>query len=621
MCVLSQLLTIGFLFATEARSDLPEKIVYLYNQPLNTEDVTGIMQKISAGESTDTIYNGPTKVMKSAWVYIPGEILRKDTSRNYILTGYYEAMDLYEHINGHWKKVFRGGAYMKFSEEKSGKAGRFFFKLFDPGEKIADAYLVACRRYDDYVYSQMEGIPMSEAEIKGWKHQYDQSKEWFNRMTLPFWGILMLTTIVLGARYVSSRDKAYLMYTIGNLFFVINCILLYFIDPANIQYYPFDDPMLAVAVTGPVFILGVGGFILSFRYFYTQGPFLELARMITFWAALSCLLVAAFNTVVNYYWRTLFITNIVMYLFLVLMIVVIYMIIFRNRDSMKGLTMTTSFLTIIYGSFFIALASVAGFILSAVFAQNTLYLGKFHLQSFPLLIGIAIYNAFVLMAFSSRDHQIAEEANQLKIKAYEYEVRVLQNSLNPHFIFNSLNLIDFFVYRKDLPRARNALFQFSDLLRMVIDKTGEKMISLDEELKMLELYLKLESSRNKELFTYEILVDKDVETGKILIPPLLIQPIVENALKHGILNKEDGGGQISIILSVDRDFLKIEVRDNGIGFKKSAELKSFIHNDRKHLGMELTRRRLELMSEQSRIEIRDLPEGEGASVVIKIPVK
>lgn len=620
MCVLSQLLTIGFLFAAEAKDHLPEKIVYLYNQSLNTEDVTAIMQRISEGEYTDTIAHGPTKVMKSAWIYIPGEILRKDTSRNCILTGYYESMDLYKNVKGNWEKVSRGGVYMKFSEEGA-TAGRFFFKLFNPGEEIADAYLIACRRYDDYVYSQMEGIPMSHEEIKDWKSAYDRSKEWFNRMTLPFWGILILTTVVLGARYVSSGDKAYLMYTIGNFFFTLNCIFLYFIDPANIQYHLFNDPMMIVAVTGPVFILGVGGFVLSFRYFYTQGPFLELARKITFWGALSCLLVAVVNTIVNYFWHILFVTNIVMYVFLVLMIVVVYMILYYNREDLKGFTMTTSFLTIVYGSFFIALASVVGFILSAIFAQNSLYLGKFHLQSFPLLIGIAIYNAFVLMAFSKRDHQISEEANNFKIRAYEYEVRVLQNSLNPHFIFNSLNLIDFFVYRKDLPQARNALFQFSDLLRMVIDKTGEKMIPLEEELKMLELYLKLESSRNKELFTYNIVVDENVDTGKILIPPLLIQPIVENAVKHGILNKDDGDGQISIVMSVEEDFLKIEVNDNGIGFKKSAELKSFIHNDRKHLGMELTRRRLELLSERSSIEIKDLPEGEGASVIIKIPVK
>lgn len=599
--------------------NLPDKRMYLYNQPMDTENTNEIIQKIISGEGTDTILSGSTKVNKSAWIFIPGSLVRSDSARKYVLTGNFDFTDLYQMKDGEWSKVSHGGYYMKFSDE-SEQVGRYFFKLYNSVDEIADGYLVACRKYDDYRYSQVEGALKSQKELKEWESHFIQSKEWFNRMVLPFFGILVVTTVVLSARFFLSGDRAYLMYAAGNFFFTINTILLYFIDPANIGYLPLDDPMIAVAVTGPVFIMGVGGFILSFRFFYTQKELLELAQTMSVWVASACVLVAVVNTAIVYYAHQLFTANIIMYVFLVGMMITVYIVSFRYRSVANGYSITTSYLTIMYGSFFVAASAVVGFVLSEVYASNSLGLGKFHLQSFPLLVGIAIYNVFVLVAFSSRDHQITEEASQLKIKAYEYEVRVLQNSLNPHFIFNSLNLIDFFVYRKDLPQARSALFQFSDLLRMVIDKTGEKMISLDEELKMLELYLKLESSRNKELFTYRIELDKKLKTENIQIPPLLIQPIVENAVKHGILNKEEEGGEISIIITQSKGFLIIEVNDNGIGFKKSAELKSFIHNDRKHLGMELTKRRLELLSGQSSIVPRDLPEGEGASVVIKFPI-
>lgn len=598
---------------------MPEKIVYLYDQPINTEDINGIIQKIEKGEYTDTTPKGATGILKSAWIYIPAAVLKRDTLRNYLLIGCYEHTDLYELKNGRWSKSGSGGLYIKFSEEDSGR-GRYFFKLFGNSTEISDGYLIACRRYDDYVYSRLEGRMTTQSELKRWKYDYDRSKEWFNRMTLPFWGILILTTLVLGVRFLLSGDKAYLMYAIGNSFFTGNCILLYFIDPANIQNFPLNNPMLGVAVTGPVFIMGVGFFILSFRYFYTGKQFQDLARSLTTWSALACLIVSVVNTYINYHYKVLFITNIIMYVFLVSMIVVVYMILYYHRKVADGFPITTSFLTIVYGSFFIALSSVVGFVLSEVYAENSLSLGKFHLQSFPLLIGIAIYNAFVLVAFSKRDHQIHEEANNLKIRAYEYEVRVLQNSLNPHFIFNSLNLIDFFVYRKDLPQARNALFQFSDLLRMVIDKTTEKSISLTEELKMLDLYLKLECSRNMDLFTYSIETAGDIDTDRIMLPPLIIQPLAENAIRHGILNKEEDGGHVSIVLSAENGFLQIEVKDNGIGFRKSSELTSILQNKRKHLGLELTRRRIELLSEQAKLEVREMPIGEGAIVLIKIPL-
>lgn len=404
-----------------ASAALPDKVVYLYNQAVKTEDISAIMEKISDGDYTDTIALGATKVMKSAWIYLPGEVLRKDTLRNFLLIGHFESTDLYKNVNGHWEKVSSAGVYLKFSEENS-STGRYFFKLFDNSDEIADAYLVACRRFDDYVYSQIHGIPMTEAEVKNWKLEYDQTKEWFNRMTLPFWGVLLLTTILLAARYFSSRDKAYLMYAVGNSFFTANCVLLYFVDPCNIQYLPVDDPMIAVAVTGPVFVMGVGFFIFSFRYFYDKKQLEKLARQIPLWSLIACLVVSVFNTFLVYHYKILFVANIIMYTFLVVLIIIIYLVMFYHRKYAQGFPITTSFLTILYGSVFIALASIVGFVLSAVYAQNSLSLGKFHLMSFPLLIGIAIYNAFVLVAFSKRDHQISEEAHDLKIRAYEYEI-------------------------------------------------------------------------------------------------------------------------------------------------------------------------------------------------------
>lgn len=612
---------LSFLLEIEAKANisdenLPQKILILYNQPLKTENTGYILNQFSQGRSVDTVHLGPTRVMKSVWIYIPGELVKKDTLKKYFLIGYYEFNDLYQLDNGQWRKISTGGIYKK-SKDYNSKSGRYFFKLFNDGEDIAEAYLIACRRFDDYVYSQLESRLVSSEELKEWKINYDHSKEWFNRMTLPFWGILFLTTVVFASRYISSKNKAYLMYSIGNAFFTLNCILLYFADPVNVEYYPLTDPFLGVSITGPVFIVGVGYFIYSFKYFYNKEYLVDLAKKIPFWSLLACIALAMINSILNYQFKILYVTNIVMYVFLVSLIIIIYLILVYYRSFFLRYPLTNTFVTIAYGSSFIAIASVLGFVLSTVYAQNSMSLGKFHLQSFPLLVGIAVYNIFVLVVFSLRDQEIYEEAGRFKHKVLEYEMRALQSSLNPHFIFNSLNLIDFFMYRKDLLLARETLFQFSDLLRMVIDSTTEKMITLSEELKMLELYLKLEKSRLEGKMNYSIEIHPDIHPDQIYIPPLLIQPLAENAIKHGIQNR--GEGIVMVKVHSKNGFLLINVIDNGIGFTNTKKLFSTTKR-RNHLGIELTRRRLSILSELASLEIMNMNDKEGANVLIKIPL-
>lgn len=195
----------------------------------------------------------------------------------------------------------------------------------------------------------------------------------------------------------------------------------------------------------------------------------------------------------------------------------------------------------------------------------------------------------------------------------------MQNSLNPHFIFNSLNLIDYFIYKEKLPEARKALYQFSDLLRTVIDKTSQSKILLSEELKIIKLYLEIERSRKTDLFNYSIQISEEIDVNNIFLPSLIIQPIVENAIKHGILNREEEEGQIEIIVSKQEEFLRIDIKDNGIGFEKSKELHTSSIKENDHFGLQLTRKRLELFSKQSKLEILSLKEG-GSSVSVLIPL-
>lgn len=596
---------------------LPDKLVILYNQPLKTENINEVLYKIKNGEYTDTIFRGPTTVSKSAWIYIPGEILKTDTTRNYILTGFYDFTDLYKKVGGQWKKQYSGGYYMKLSH-LSPAVSRVSFRLFDKPEEIAEAYLVACRRNNDYSPSIMEAQVVSKIEIEQWLRNHNDFKIWFNRVTMFFWGILFLTILNLALRSINSNRKGYLTFMLGNIFIALNFIIVFFVEPSNINFCPFNDPVLAVALADPAIIIGIGTLLLSIKYFYKSIDFTVITKTLPIVSFVFCVVLSIVVFVMKYYYQLFYAANAITYFFLTLLICIIYLIIFFKKKFLTDKSLSSTFIIIFIGSLFFAVFTILGFILSLIFKQNINYIGLTYLLTLPIVIGASIYNVFVLLALNIQDFKELKEGIAIKEKAFELEIDVIQNRLNPHFIFNSLNLIDFFMYRNDLTNAREVLFRFSDLLRKVIDNTGEKLILLKEELKMLDLFLQLECSRKKDLFTYRIEVSEEIDTSKIMIPPLLIQPLVENAIKHGILNKDDEGGEIIVLLSLSEGFLNIEVKDNGIGFKKSTEMKLDLPSDRKHLGLEFTQQRLALLSDQNKMEVKDLSEGEGSSVIIKI---
>ena len=210
----------------------------------------------------------------------------------------------------------------------------------------------------------------------------------------------------------------------------------------------------------------------------------------------------------------------------------------------------------------------------------------------PMLVGVGFNNIFILTAFAKRDHQIQQESLDLKAKVFEAEMSVVQKSLNPHFIFNCLNLIDSFLYANNGPAARKVLFDFSDLLRMVIDKSPAQLILLHEEITMLRLYLDLEKTRSDDCFEYKITIDKQLDIDHLQIPPLLIQPIVENAVKHGILNRKKTGGQIGIsITKKSQSVMEIVIEDNGIGCRLTEQLQKNTYYQSGHIGIPLTKKK------------------------------
>ena len=273
--------------------------------------------------------------------------------------------------------------------------------------------------------------------------------------------------------------------------------------------------------------------------------------------------------------------------------------------------------------------------------------GKFSQEIiFPIAVNAAFYNTwwfYLLVLFGVagivygfirfRFKRVAESNEKDKLR-YKSKLLVLEQqsmnaSMNRHFIFNSLNSIQYFINTQDRFSANKYLTSFAKLIRKNLDSatSSDNMISLEDELERIQLYLSLESMRFKDRFEYEINVD-GVDVESEMIPAMLMQPFVENSIIHGILPNENKKGHIQIDVSIMDDYLEILIQDNGVGIQQSLSKKTSMAGDHRSQGMEITSKRIELIQKISDNDISLIGPTElkddnglinGTSVLLKIP--
>jgi ligand-binding sensor domain-containing protein/two-component sensor histidine kinase len=249
---------------------------------------------------------------------------------------------------------------------------------------------------------------------------------------------------------------------------------------------------------------------------------------------------------------------------------------------------------------------------------------------------IAVVLAVVFIIISIYRYRASQFRKKQKLKS-EYEKKLanvelsaLLAQMNPHFLFNSLNSIDSYIIRNESKKASEYLNNFARLMRLILQNSRSNYISLKDELEALDLYLQMESLRFKDKFSYSISVDENVDTNAIVIPPMLIQPYVENAIWHGLMLKANGeAGKVELRVSKKEDELVCVIHDNGIGRKKAAELKAHKQNSHKRsMGMQITEDRIEIINKlynmNASVRIYDLEneagEALGTKVELTIPV-
>ena len=238
-------------------------------------------------------------------------------------------------------------------------------------------------------------------------------------------------------------------------------------------------------------------------------------------------------------------------------------------------------------------------------------------------IGISFYRY--------RFNQISEREaikTSLNKRIAEVKMEALRAQMNPHFMFNALTSINLFVLKNDTDAASFYLNKFSKLMRDVLDHSRSELITVEEEINTLKLYVEIEKMRFKENFTFKFDIDPEARLNEFKIPPLIIQPYVENAIWHGLKNKKEGEALLTIKVFEDAKYFNIIVEDNGIGRDKAKEIKESNIIRHKSHGLKLTEERIKYFNEtyavQSSLETNDLKnanhEAIGTQIVYKIKI-
>ncbi|MDP5092816.1 MAG: histidine kinase [Polaribacter sp.] len=469
--------------------------------------------------------------------------------------------------------------------------------------------------------------------------------------------IILLQNIYL---YTSYKDKAYLWYAIYALIIFVDQILI------NISIY--HDSVLNKELVGTslpihpalewlynsaylMFVTELGGAALFKDK--TAKNIKNIIKYLTYFLAILFVYDVVFNAnFVRIFFLILFVPV------LIVMSFFIYYYLFKMKTAVKYY--------IILGSLSFSVFSILA-LTTSIFTKNNIYYAWTFFYA-----GVFIENIFFALGLVVKQRLIFQERNENQIKLIEQyneneklknilterlqkdvetktaeiillnkiaeeerikqlelthekeiaelKVTSLQSQMNPHFIFNSLNSIKLNIIKNNKENAVYYLNKFSKLIRKILTISREKEVSLQEELDTLELYVSIENLRFKNEIQFSIEIDKNINLDTIKIPPLILQPFVENAIWHG-LSPKDGEKKLKILINkLNEDSVEISIMDNGIGREKAMEFKQKKMIKRESIGLKLTEERLAIFSshlkQKHQIFFEDL--NQGTKVTIKL---
>lgn len=240
---------------------------------------------------------------------------------------------------------------------------------------------------------------------------------------------------------------------------------------------------------------------------------------------------------------------------------------------------------------------------------------------FTALVVVAI--TLLIFVIVRRRIQTIKRQARLKQKLAETEMAALRSQMNPHFIFNCLTAIDNLIQTNQPDKATTYLARFAKLIRYLLESSKNNLIPFYKDFETLQLYLQLEQFRSGNKFTYELKADNELLQGDYKVPPLIIQPFVENAIQHGLLNKQEGYRKLIVQAGIQNNYIWYTIWDNGVGRAKALEIKNRNKPEHRSYGIEISSERVHLHNQNGSdsVVIRDIIEEQGTATEVKVKLK
>ena len=224
--------------------------------------------------------------------------------------------------------------------------------------------------------------------------------------------------------------------------------------------------------------------------------------------------------------------------------------------------------------------------------------------------------ASLILYKRKRDIVSQKKEADFNTKVAETELKVLRAQMNPHFIYNSLNSIGDYILKNDTESATNYLTKFAKLMRQTLENSTKKEILLKDDISLITMYLDIENKRFNNRFTYNINIENNIDIDNTLVPPLILQPFIENSIIHGFINKDEKG-HIDINVSNVNDMIIYSVEDNGIGRQNT------LNENKKSFGMKITKNRIDIINKikEANGVIQLIDKDKGLKVVVSFPLE
>lgn len=429
-------------------------------------------------------------------------------------------------------------------------------------------------------------------------------------------GMFLIMLVYVSITWIYSKDIAYFYYAItivaGTIFFLLN-----YMQDGNNQLFLLENPLVLYLLPDAFAWIGLYGywqFVTRFLYLKEKAPALAAFMKLT---SNAILLFAALNLLYAFFFKH------IMSLILIDTIVGIVLLIIGSYTLVRIRRVESSLRKFIYAGISCMLVFYGlGWLYEVTRDASWNRLPDLGGGTPIIMMGNITEMLFFSFGLAYRTKLEAGERSKMQAAMAEAELKALRAQMNPHFIFNCMNTIDAYIFREEPEKASKFLQVFSQLIRSVLENSEHGSISLARELEGVRLFLQLECERYENAFDVSIEVPENILQAHYQVPPLILQPYVENAIGHGLRHKKNGRGLLQIRVDASAEALHIWIRDNGIGRKAAQRIKAM--NGRKHqsFALSLTQQRLDLLPGKGSVEIIDIDgHGEtGTEVRLHFPI-